>query len=390
MLNSIPTRRAGMTLVELLVVVAIIGLLAVTVLPNVASTTDNRRSREAARVTSSFFAKAQSRAIGRPEWAGVTLLPPPTNPTALFAIDLFQANVPQVYRGESYASTATLTLPASSKPQDQPKRAIYFSDAPSRDWRFSAARSVTDGDLIRFNGRGPWYELTSLVEDTTRDANSPAVMLRGVATDSSGNAILVSSQSVGHSTTNTPWPTLDVGHQFEILRKPVRNGSAFTIPDGRCIDLAWSGFGAAAVFGSNRFTTPGTAVTLLFDATGRVRQIFTQSPGATPIRVTVTGPVFFLVGRVDRAGNSAAALNQTEDSVGANWQYGDSYWIVIDPASGIVKTAECSKREDLNGDGKIDPGEDVNLNGRLDDIASTPDVLVSQAFARSHTPVGGN
>jgi prepilin-type N-terminal cleavage/methylation domain-containing protein len=365
---TIHPRRAGMTLVELLVVVAIIGLLAVTVLPNVATTTENRRSREAARVTSSFFAKAQSRAIGRPEWAGVTVLPPPTNPTALFAIDLFQANVPQVYRGESYTATATLT-------GDSWTRNVAYSDVT-----IPAARSVKAHDLIRFDGRGPWYELTA--------DGGGGVRFRG-----SMGGFASANELSGQTERNTPWPTMNAPHTFEILRQPVRNGSAFTIPDGRCVDLAWSGYGSSTYI---RFVTAGTpvtvpAVTVLFDATGRVRQIFTQDASGSN-RVTVTGPVYFLVGRVDRAGNDptlASTYDGTDDTKGFNWQYGDSYWIVIDPASGIVKTAECAKREDLNGNGTIDPGEDVNRNGLLDDVVNTPDVVVSQAFARSESPVGG-
>lgn len=342
----IPHRRAGMTLVELLVVVAIIGLLAVTVLPNVATTTENRRSREAARVTSSFFAKAQSRAIGRPEWAGVTVVP--TNANVLYAIDLFQANVPQVYRGESYTATATLSGVSWT-------RSVSYSDGG-----IPAARSVKRSDLIRFDGRGPWYELTA--------DGGTGVQFRGTP-----GGVVAANELTGQSERNTPWPTMDIPHTFEILRQPVRNGSAFTIPDGRCVDLAWSGFGNSSY---SRFVNAGTpvtvpAVTLLFDATGRVRQIFTQN-AAGANRVTVTGPVFFLVGRVDRANNDPtlpSTYDGTDDTKGFNWQYGDSYWIVIDPASGIVRTAECLP---------VKTYADV-----------TAGLLLSQQFARSDSPVGG-
>jgi len=342
-------RRAGMTLVELLVVVAIIGLLAVTVLPNVASTTENRRSREAARVTSSFIAKAQSRAIGRPEWAGVTVLPPPTNTAALFAIDLFQANVPQVYRGESYASTATLSGNSWTR------TVVYPADGA-----IPAARSVKKSDLIRFDGRGPWYELTN-------DAGT-GVQFRGTP-----GGVVAANELSCQTERNTPWPTMDTPHSFEILRQPVRNGAAFTIPDGRCIDLAWSGFGNSSY---TRFINAGSpvtvpAVTVLFDATGRVRQIFTQN-AAGANRVTVTGPVYFLVGRVDRANNDptlASTYDGKDDTKGFNWQYGDSYWIVIDPASGIVKTSECLPVKTY-----------ANVTAGL---------LLSQQFARSETPTGG-
>jgi prepilin-type N-terminal cleavage/methylation domain-containing protein len=379
---TIHPRRAGMTLVELLVVVAIIGLLAVTVLPNVATTTENRRSREAARVASSFFAKAQSRAIGRPEWAGVAVIP--TNANVLYSIDLFQANVPQVYRGESYESKAFIAG------ANELSRDLGFYDDPLSKALVTIpeSRKVATGDLIRFGGNGPWYEFVK---------GSPySVRFRGSLGGSAS-----ANEMVGQTARNTPWPAQsmsssspqDVAHGFEILRQPVRNGSAFTIPDGRCVDLAWSGYGSSTYI---RFVTAGTpvtvpAVTVLFDATGRVRQIFTQDASGSN-RVTVTGPVYFLVGRVDRAGNDptlASTYDGTDDTKGFNWQYGDSYWIVIDPASGIVKTAECAKREDLNGNGTIDPGEDVNRNGLLDDVVNTPDVVVSQAFARSESPVGG-
>jgi hypothetical protein len=113
------------------------------------------------------------------------------------------------------------------------------------------------------------------------------------------------------------------------------------------------------------------AVTVLFDATGRVRQIFTQN-AAGANRITVTGPVFFLVGRVDRANNDptlASTYDGKDDTKGFNWQYGDSYWIVIDPASGIVKTSEC-----------VPVPSYANLTAGL---------LLSQQFARSETPTGG-
>jgi hypothetical protein len=36
-----------------------------------------------------------------------------------------------------------------------------------------------------------------------------------------------------------------------------------------------------------------------------------------------------------------ATLSPTDDSLGANWQYPDSFWIGIDILSGVCKTAEC-------------------------------------------------
>ena len=348
-----------MTLVELLVVVAIIGLLAVTVLPNVSATAESRRSREAARVASSFVAKAQSRAIGRPEWAGVTCVPP--NPNATYAIDLFQSGVPQVYRGESLGATAEIgpSIPGFT-------RVVTYSDGT-----IPLARGVKKGDLIRFDGGGPWYELAS-------DSGDKVSLRQYLGGPSDNGAMEMAAQTAQ----NTPWPAPG-RHSFEILRQPVWNGMAFTIPDGRCIDLAWSGYGSPAEMAdvnpatTTRFSQAGMPVTVLFDATGRVRQIFRRRDVVQP-RVTLSGPVFFLVGRVDRALNPPAAASTfdgKDDSTGFNWQYGDSYWIGIDPASGLVRTAECRPVP-----GQIDP---------TNAVAMTEALKTSQQFIRSEMPVTG-
>ena len=368
-------RRAGMTLVELLVVVAIIGLLAVTVLPNVASTTESRRSREAARIASTFVAKAQSRAIGRPEWAGVSIVP--ANANARYGIDLFQANVPQVYRGETFSTRAYLETWAPLS------RRLMLYDTQTAQVLPYPDRNIVSGDLIRFDGSGPWYEINT-------PANAvPHVwycVLRGSLGGPAGASELTTQTS-----RNTPWPTQsldpsrpqDVTHTFEILRQPVRNGTAFTIPDGRCIDLTWSGYGPMSdyrtfvgedvnrnrVLDANEDTNgngkldlnQGAPTSILFDSTGRVRQLLLGTA-----RITVTGPIYLLVGRVDRATNDPSFPSDydgTDDTKGFNWQYGDSFWIGIDPASGIAKTAEC--------------------------LPGTANVVASQKLIRSEMPAGG-
>ena len=189
------------------------------------------------------------------------------------------------------------------------------------------------------------------------------VRLRG----SLGGSSHATEQS-GQSERNTPWPTLDPAqHSFEILRQPRITGSPFTIPDGRCVDLSCSGYGGADIATTtNTYTTfgsfgTGVPVHILFDATGRVRQVVIG--GA---RMTVTGALFLLVGRPDRAGQAFdvnAKPVEGSDSLGANWQYADSFWIGIDPASGIVKTAECY------------PG--------------AQSLIASQQFIRSEMPAGG-
>jgi|GEM_PF-858080 len=344
MVHPLPIRRAGMTLVELLVVITILGLLAVTVLPSLATSAESRRTRETTRTVSSFIAKAQGRAIGRQEWSGLKLMA--VNASSAAAIDLFLADVPDAYRGDT--TSAALTISAST--------------ATTRTGTSDAISSITGtgifnlgiraGDPIRFDGRGPAYKVTGT------SATSITFALRGNDVNDPYN------DDVGQTAHNTPWPASGVSHTFEIYRSPQTSGMPLTLPGGRAIDLYWSGFGPPQanqmpgtyrpfVHVKNSFYPAPLAqgvsdISVVFDATGRLRQVFAGND-----RYSTTGPVFLLVGRADRANqayleySTFTANKGADDSIGANWQYPDSYWVAIDPATGLVRTAECSP-EDLS------------------------------------------
>jgi type II secretory pathway pseudopilin PulG len=364
-----------MTLVELLVVVAIIGLLAVTVLPNLSNTAETRRTRETARAVSTWVSKAQSRAIGRTEWAGFWIIPVNTSVPYAAAIDLQLADVPEAYRGEGLQSRALVADPATSgvNPDKAVPPAWGYRDlgfpAIGGSASFDAAQRKIiaaeylkpggnlvkqwSGDLIRFDGTGPWFELLQ-----THSNGSLAAQFRGLGS---------TEGTSGQNPLNTAWPLEGVPHSYEILRQPVRTGATYTFADGRCIDLFWSGqqtttgFAQFGASGTNPWPT-AMPVAILFDATGRVRELFHRGD-----RVAVEGTIYLLVGRADRAGQLLASLNANDDSVGANWQYADSYWIAIDPNSGIAKVAEVA-------------------TGASN---TTGDVFGSQAFIRSQITAGG-
>jgi type II secretory pathway pseudopilin PulG len=322
-----------MTLPELLIVVAIIGLLAVTVLPALSTTTEARRGREAARLVSGYCARAQGAAIGQSDWTGLMIM---SGSTARSAFELRMARVPPPYTGAIL--NARLAVQSGTFPFNSgtcvafPESACpTLNSTPSAsplelDDIASVPVNVQPQDTIRFDGEGPIYEIVS------RGAGGITFRNRD------GGAAL----NAGFSTTNQPWPAATPAtHTFEIFRKPVPKGQPFEIPNKRVIDLGWSGYGPANDLTAVNYTpllnVPGQTVSLLFDAIGRMRLIMRGTA-----RVTPQHPVYLLVGRPDRVGNTpSTSLSANDDSLGANWQYASSWWIAIEPLTGNVRSAEC-------------------------------------------------
>lgn len=333
--------RRGMSLAELLVVVAILGLLVVTVVPTLATTAESRRGREASRTISTFIAQAQARAVGRTEWSGFWIIA--ASNASPVGTDLVFATVPEIYRGDTVDASVQVG-PSDVSSTGRPRRTLSFSpNAIGMVGSGPGLVNVQSRDLIRLGGKGPWYELVS--------ASSGAFEICLRTHETPGDSI----EDAGQTKRNTPWPTSGVSQSFEILRYPESAGTPSPIPNGRVIDLYWSGFGPDGVnetfatgetrFYANTSTVQFGNVAILFDSTGRVRKVVAPdvvSGSAVSIRKTVTGPILLLVGRADRAGQAPATLNAGDDTLGANWQYADSYWIGIDPVTGVVRTAACT------------------------------------------------
>jgi prepilin-type N-terminal cleavage/methylation domain-containing protein len=327
MLRPTPRAVAGMTLVELLVVVAIIGLLAVTVLPNLAGADGQREVRLAAATVSSHVTRGPALAIEQRRSAGIWLEPLASNPWA--CIDLYSTVVPPAYRGDSFDAAFEVTahdsnpMSADLNPNPVTGTASLIPPATSTLGNFTQS-----GNLIQFGDAGPLFDL--------QFNGGWKAMLRAAA---------------GQTPANTIWPAPPPAvHPFAIHRLPMRFGQPLVVGGGAAIDLFWSGMGSTLFSSDQRYVAAGggsvnpalppARISLLWDASGSLAELcFLSATSAPTARIPVTGPVYLLVGRVERCGQGYVAT-PTKQSPGANWQSPDAFWIGIDPQSGIVKVTE--------------------------------------------------
>lgn len=313
----LPNRRSrqGMSLTELLVVIGILGLLAITVVPAINANADARKNRIASGAVESFIDQAQARSIGRRTWSGFRLIP--LNAGSYAADRLVFVDCPDPYRGDSASAAVTITGPGTgtTSPMDFAGLPQYVQDS--------------NDTTVRFAGLGVVYRLTS------GTVTSPLTFaLQGPG----------AGENLGQTASTTPWPATGVAYPIEIFRSPIPAGTPLTIPENRVIDMSWSGYGPSApsITGTSQFAL-GSPITVTFDTAGSLRQFSFATPVSYPAlsNETATAPLFLLVGRADRVGQAPAALDPNDDSLGANFQYADSSWVAIDPATGIATTAPC-------------------------------------------------
>ena len=304
MQKSTSDYRRGMTLVELLVVITILGLLAVTVLPNINNTGGRRKVREAARAVASFVTAGQSRALGARGGGGVWIDALPNSiASGTFsvgaAIDLADADVGTPYSGDSTTSTVSISP----------------VNAASVTGTFVGGCIPPSGtnNLIRLQGSPSLFTLSPVAGSTG------VISLRPTA---------------GQSVDNIVWPPSGASLQYEIIGPPTRSaGNSLTLGDGVVIDLlhSWFGSNLQAIVGSG--TSP---FQILYDSTGRPQHLCCNG-----VRLAINDPIYLLI----------ASIESIQENPNPTLAPKDAYWVAIDPRGGTPKVAE------VNPSGTTIPGQ---------------------------------
>ncbi len=303
----------GFTLIEMLIAITIMVMLMALAATTLVPAGESRRLREAARALNVYLGSARNRAMetGRP--CGVTFHRFGTLPCSM-SID--QCEVPPCYCGDTEQSAATLSVTSPTT-----ITATLLTDTP--------LGLIRPGDLVQFNCQGPYYTIAPTSGSTNPvDGNgylsSPATL--ALVLDISQNPVV-------------PWPTgtQSLPVPYRIFRAPVKGGaSPLQLPAPIVVDLQWSGVGIDPS-GSDVMSLVNVPlnqdVCILFSPNGSIQQVY--SPVGT-LNGPVTQPIFLLVGKRERVGQSVATPTPANKSQWANWQDLDNIWVVVNPQTGLV------------------------------------------------------
>ena len=376
--------RTGMSLLELMVVIVILGLLAVSIIPAI-DANDERKAREAAITVSSLVASANSRARQTSDGAGIWLEPLDKSATSTTpsrgSADLFVAQPGAPYTGEDFASQSHVFLNPipNLNPGSQQAVAVFSLQTCPNIESYCDLYSQ-----IYIEGRLYYLTLPAVLQKSLLPAPYDTQPTDGIISIGLITTILPDTDAIP---TSSPaydaleafpkYPALDSGHPtFRIDNSPTRSSTApLSLPNGYVVDIAWSSYGNMLFINSgnllpgtpNTFTgidyfLPSEPVVIMFNSVGNIQELRYRIDFMSQkhdYRIHRNADVFLLIGRADRAGN-AFVQNPTENNPGANWQYPDSRWIKISRSGGAALIS--------------DTVSSVNNN--------VTDVLASQQFVR--------
>jgi len=322
--------RRAMTLVELLVVLAIIALLLAVAAPLVRNTSRDRRVREASRALSGYINGARSLAAQRGRPVGIWIERFQTEQTnrGMYSTTVFTAEVPPPYAGFDEDTKARLAVYVDHVQ-------IIFSDPLLNNSEAIIKRG--DAFSIRFDFRGPVYPGLR--------RNDGVYVLR----------LLSRSDMPEYARANPQ------GVHFQIFRGPVKSlRQPLRLPANTAIDLSVSGFAADG----NEFRPPnppgqmpldplkpGGPVVILFNPSGDVESVYAFDNNGNGVvnNVPASSSVHLLVGRARQVvGPSASTafpgnLYLDNDIDVSNIMDMSSLWVSISHRTGVVTTAENAR-----------------------------------------------
>jgi prepilin-type N-terminal cleavage/methylation domain-containing protein len=289
----------GVTLIELLLVVAILSMLLAIALTMLRPVMKEMKVREAARMVNAYIAGVQARAIQLDRPVGIYMEARRYGGGQLAAFELFAAESPPPYAGD--IETAAMTLEADQNPGDGVHRAQVNPGSES------IQILCQPGDTIRFNYKGPWYEIRSLT-----------------------------AAEVVFDTSTYPAPPAPQGPvqvPYQIMRKPRKTTVApLDLPAPMVIDVGNSGVGLEGAFSQiTSLTTEGDPVPIIisFQPTGAIDMVYVVGivEGGLPVQFQPAAPVHLLIGWSDKLGTENLADNANR-------------WVSIGHVTGRVTTTE--------------------------------------------------
>ena len=273
----------GMTMLELLIVVAVMVILMGIALPVMKTGIEGRKLREAARQVNVCVELAKGIAVetGLPS---AILIEPEFLPNLSepFAVKMYLAETPLPYSGDMVNAKAIVNS----------GQVMFGIDSSS-----VGMLGIESGDFIRFDYKGSYYTLGSAIGGV------------GVAIPFSGT------------------PSVPNGaYSYQIFRQPQKTGAApLELPSGVVIDLSASGLGVDNEFSYAANSRP---ISLVFGDNGRLLRIrYARSVAPLLADFTPTSTVHFLIGNLENLG----VLNLSDTS---------TLWVSVGHHSGRVTTAE--------------------------------------------------
>jgi prepilin-type N-terminal cleavage/methylation domain-containing protein len=329
--------RPGLTLVELLVVIVILGLVTAATIPLMQPGTAKRRTREAARMVSGVLANAQARAIATGRPVGVMFQRLSNQPaTATFkaphhSIEMLLCEVPPPWSGDSAFDVCAIRTVPSPTPGAQPEIRIRFAQSNNVMFRGHPKGTFDVGDQIRLNYRGRRYTIARLVPHQ-QDAN------------------LIHEVVVQPTPVN---PGTPASYPFQIYRQPRRTADPpAQVPVGSVVDFEYAGFASGWLGALENPPAPAQAklsfqqpVIVLFGPAGNLESVYwgmkginaqSNDPGVLENHPAITSPWCFLIGEPEPTADTPV----TQDKPKKNHLNYDNLWIAINPQSGLVTTSE--------------------------------------------------
>ena len=369
-LRSVPgchRKNAGLTLVELLVTVTIMGMVVAISVPIIKPMLASNKVKSGADIVAGFLAQARNRAVEENRPVGVTferVLNYEDNgayPYNGACVVMRQVAEPRPLSG--FVKDVRVAVDASG----QINFCTWNNTTVRWDWGTTNTEQqywdklVGDSDQIQFDGKGPKYTIkksgSNFAIDMTDDANInlPAPL--------------------HFDANNLPQPVL-----FKIFRKPQANKIAPTmampaaLPSGVVVDLDCSGMGLN-FFDAKRLTennggtdwtsvgddfcavdqTDRSSVTIMFSPTGEVDRVYCNNKqvGPTPSDmfygksgVIPTRSIFLNIGIWERAGfwDNTGGWHVSNDYLPndgvrdlRNYRDMNNYWVTIFPRTGAVR-----------------------------------------------------